>query len=146
MLAVPHAGVEPGIDNVDERALGDDLEIDLRIGSQKRCDHRRQHQIDRRGWRIDPQSPRQYAAQAPHLIKRPADIGDRRSDAGQQQFAGLGERDTAGGPVHQPYAETLLHVAQPLAQTRRRHALLARRAAEILGAGDGDEGVEIAEV
>jgi hypothetical protein len=77
---------------------------------------------------------------------RLADIGDRRSDAGEQQLACLGERDAAGGAVHQPHAETLLHVAQPLAQSRRRNALLARGAAKVPGAGNGDEGVEIAKV
>jgi hypothetical protein len=48
--------------------------------------------------------------------------------------------------MHQPHAEALLHVAQPLAPTRRRDALLARGVVKVPGAGDGDEGVEIAEV
>jgi hypothetical protein len=48
--------------------------------------------------------------------------------------------------MHQPRAEALRHVAQPLAQTRRRDALLARGVVKVPGAGDGDEGVEIAEV
>jgi hypothetical protein len=113
---------------------------------EKRRDHRRQHQIDRRRRGVDTQPSRRHVAQAPHPIQCGADLRDRRPDPGQQQLAGLGERDAAGGAVHQPDAEPLLHVTQPLAQARRRNALLQRGAAEIPGAGHGDKGVEIAEI
>jgi hypothetical protein len=52
MFAVAHAG----IDDVDERTLGHNLQVDLGKGAQERCDHRRQHQIDRRRRRIDAQA------------------------------------------------------------------------------------------
>ena len=146
MLAVTNAGVEPLRDDVDERALPDNLEVDLRISFNERRDHRRQHQIDRRRRRIDPQSPRRHVAHTPHAIQRVADIGHRGSDPGQQQLAGFGQRDAAGGAVHQPHAEPLLHVPQPLAETRDRDVLLDRGAPEIPRAGDGRERGEITEV
>ena len=70
----------------------------------------------------------------------------RRADTGQQQLAGLGERDAARGAVHQADAEPLLHVAQPLAEARDGDALLDRGAAEIPGARHGDESIEVAKV
>ena len=146
MLAIAHAGVEAVGDDIDERAVADDLQFDLRICLQERRDHRRQHQIDRRRRRIDAQASRRHAAQATHLIERIADIRHRRPDAGQQQLAGLGQPDAAGGAVHQADAEPLLEVAQPLAQAGNRDALFHRGAPEIPGAGDGDEGIEIAQV
>ena len=86
-----------------------------------------------------PRRPRTWSSAAPT-----SDIaGPTRR---QQQLAGFGERDAAGGAVHQAHAEPLLHVAQPLAEARHRDALLGRGAAEIPGARHGDEGVEIAEI
>ena len=72
MLAIAHAGVEASGDDVDERALGDDLQIDLRMGGEKRRHHRRQHQIDRRRRRIDAQAPAtaQPAGRAPGRAPR----------------------------------------------------------------------------
>ena len=55
MLAIAHAGIEASADDVNQRARGNDFQIDLRIGFQERRNHRRQHQIDRRWRRIDPQ-------------------------------------------------------------------------------------------
>ncbi len=146
MLAVAHAGVETAGDDIDECTLADDLQFDLRILCKKRRDHRRQHQVDRRRRRIDPQTARRHAAQAAHLIQRVADIRHRRPDPGQQQLAGFGQCDAAGGAVHQADAKPLLHVAQPLAETGDGDALLDRGAPEIPGARHGDEGIEIAEV
>jgi hypothetical protein len=117
MLAVTHAGVEPVRDDVDERAVADDFEVDLRIGCNERRDHRCEHQIDRRRRRIDPQPPGWYRPQAAHPIERIADIAHGGSNPGQQQLARLRQRNAAGGAVHQAHAEPLLHVAQPLAET-----------------------------
>ena len=146
MLAIAHAGIEARADDVDERAFGDDLEIDLRIGLEERRDHRRQHEIDRRRRRVDAQPARGHFAQAADLIQGVADIAHRRRHARQQQFARLGQRDAAGGAVHQANAEPLLQVPQSLAKARHRHANLDRRAPEIAGAGHRHEGIEIAQV
>jgi hypothetical protein len=84
MFAIAHAGVETFGDDVDEGAVADDFEIDLRIRLEKRRHHRRHHQIDRRRRRVDTEPAGGHAAQAPHLIERAADIRDCRSDSGQQ--------------------------------------------------------------
>ena len=146
VLAVAHAGIVSGIDDVDERALADDLEIDLRTSPHERHHHRRQHQVDRRRRGVDAQASRGHAAQAAHLIDCLADILHRRRNAGQQQLASFGERNAARGAVHQANAEPLFHVAQPLAEARDGNALFGRGPAEILGARDGDESTEVAEV
>ena len=74
MLAIAHAGIKASGHDVDERALGNDLQIDLGVGCEKRRDHRRQHQIDRRRRRVDAQTARRHGPQAAHLIQRLADI------------------------------------------------------------------------
>ena len=146
MLAIAHAGVKASGHDIDERALADDLQIDLGMRCKKRRDHRRQHQIDRRRRRIDAQTPRRHGPQAAHLIQCRADIRHGRADTGQQQFTGFGEGYAARGAVHQADAEPLLHVAQPLAEARDGDALLGRGATEIPGARHGDERIEVAEV
>ena len=85
-------------------------------------------------------------AQAAHLHDGRAEFLQGRRDAGQQHLAGLGRRDAARRAVEEPHAEALLQVAQPLAETRHRHALLQRRAAEIAVARHGGEGVEVAQI
>jgi hypothetical protein len=108
--------------------------------------HRRQHQVNRRRRRVDPQAARRHATQTPNMVQGVTDIRHRGSDPGQQQLAGFREPDAAGGPVHQPNAEPFFQLAQPLAQAGNRDALLQRRAPEIPGTGDGDESIEIAQV
>jgi hypothetical protein len=146
MLAIAHAGIEPRADDVDERAVGRDPQFDLWMGPQERPNHRRQHEVDRRRRGIDAQPARRHVAQTTHLIQRRADIRHRRSRPCQQQLAGFGQRDAAGGAVHQANAEALFHVTEPLAEAGHGDALLDRRAPEIPGAGDGEESFEIAEI
>src|SRR5690348_16706767 len=74
MLAISHAGVEAGADDVDEPALADDLDTDFRVGLQKRPDHRRQHEIDRWRRRIDAQATRRLVTQAAQLAQRFRDV------------------------------------------------------------------------
>jgi len=146
VLAVTNAGVEPLRDDIDERSLGDNLQLDLRIGFDERRDHRRQHQIDCRRRRVDPQPTRRHRAQASHLLDCATDFLDGRADAGEQQLARLRQRNAAGGAIHQANAQPFFHGTQTLAQARHRDALVQRRPAEIPGACDGEENAEVAQV
>jgi hypothetical protein len=58
----------------------------------------------------------------------------------------LRQRNAAGGAVHEPHAEPLLHVAQALAEARHGDTLVTCSAPEIFCARYGHEGVEIAEI
>jgi hypothetical protein len=104
MLAIAHAGIEASADDVNQRARGNDFQIDLRIGFQERRNHRRQHQIDRRRRRIDPQSPRRHIAQAPHLIQRAPPISVIAGPTRASSNSPASVSPTL--QMHQPHAET----------------------------------------
>src|ERR1700742_3661021 len=101
MLAITDAGIESGIDNIDEGAVSDDIQLDLRELLQEWRNHRRQYQVDRRRRRVDAQPAGRYAAQAAHPVERLRDIRHRGTGAGEQQLPGFRQSYTAGGTVHQ---------------------------------------------
>jgi hypothetical protein len=74
------------------------------------------------------------------------DVVHRRPDPRQQQFAGLGQSDAAGGAVQKPHPKPLLHAAKTLAQAGNRDMLVQRRPAKVFRPGNGHESLEIAEV
>ena len=53
--------------------------------------------------------PEGTSLQPADLVQCSVDIGHGRADPGQQHLAGLGQRDAAGGAVHQADAEPLFH-------------------------------------
>ena len=111
VLAIAHAGIVAGADDVDETAFGNDVEVDQGMRIEKRPDHRGHHEIDGRRRRVDAEAARGDLAQAPDLIQGIADITQGRRHPRQQQLARLGQRDAAGGAIHQADAEALLKVA-----------------------------------
>ena len=64
------------------------------------------------------------------LIEGAADVGERRSDPGEELRSGFGRRDAARRPCQQTDAQPLLETAKRMAERRRGHAELLCRSGE----------------
>src|SRR5690606_13801924 len=94
----------------------------------------------------DAQCARWSSAQAADLVQAMGDLRPRRSDLRQQLSASFGRGHVAGGAVEQTDAEPLLQIAHGLAERRLRDAEARSGTGKATFLGDGDEGVEIAQV
>ena len=137
--------VEAFADDVDEAVGQVEIELDLGIlGQEVRQVGRDVQPAERRRRRHLEQAARLGVAAADEIL-RLLDQAQDVDDALEVAFAGLGQRQLAGGALEQARPEPLLEQADALGHDGGRQAHLAAGGRHVAGAGDACENVEIAD-
>lgn len=143
-LVETDAGVAASRQHVDKAVFGDHLELDVRMGGEKRRRDRGQHQPHRADRDVEAKRTRRPLAKAVHHIERGVHLGHCRAEPFEEPRPRLSRNDAAGGAVVEPHAQLRFEPAHRFAQSGRAHAAGACTVAITAGARHRQKRVQIA--
>ena len=115
-------GVEAAGDDIDEGALGDEVQGDPRVTLLEGRDDVPQQPVRTGPVAVDAQRADHLVSAITHAVQRLVQRLQDRRQALQQLRAIFRERHAARGPVQQPHAHALFEILQRVAERRTRDA------------------------
>ena len=145
-LSEADAGVETFGDDVAQPAIGDDVEMDLRVKAEEARQQWAQDHPDRRVAGIDAHRAARDFAEIVDLLQRLRDRGYGGTQPGGKPLPRLGQRYATRRAVEQAHAETLLEAADGMADGGTGDVQLDRRRAKAAMVGHREKHVERKEI
>lgn len=133
-------------DDVEQTALGHQIDMNLRIAAQVFQDQRLQDLAGSGGERVDPDRPGRHLLLRHRAVHGAVDFNESRPDLFDEGPPGIGEGDAPRRPVEEANAELPLELRDEIAQRRRRDLQFHGRSPERLPPRDRHDGVELDEI
>lgn len=138
-IADPHRQVVAALHQVYHPVVHRQVQLDVRIAVQELRRQRRQVQPAESHRRGNPQQTLRPALQPGRHLLRLAGQRERAAGAVVIALAGLGQAQTAGGPLQQPHVQARLQLLHPLADRGLGQAQPGGGGGKAAGFDHGDE-------
>jgi hypothetical protein len=146
LLAYSYTRVIALRDDVGQRIVDGDLDLDVGIGRKEFGQFRPEHGVGRIVDRCDPDRASRFVAELTEGREFRLDLLEPWSDGVKQAFASLRRGDAAGGAGQQTKTETFLELPDGVAQRRLGHAEFCGCPGEAALARDRYESQQVIEV
>ena len=142
-LAGADSRIEATGDDVGQRRVDGDLQIDCGVLREKAREQRREHEVRR--WRQyrKAQEPGGLVAEYVDRLEDGVEVVEQRAQPRQQPLASRRRRYAARRPVEEAHAEAVFEPADGLAQSRAGDAQLDRGLGKAAPLRNGYEGVHL---
>ena len=139
LLAEPNAGVKAFCDDIDELILGENFQLNVRIGGAEIVEEKFA-QIRSDGARhVQAQQSRHVLAESLRHVKGVRQLCDGGTRALEKSLAGFGQANPARGAGKKRHPCALFQSSDSLAHGRRRDAKFVGRGAEALSLGNAEK-------
>ena len=139
------AQIEAGGDDVDQPALGYQIDMDFAMPAQERQNQRRHDLARACGESIDAQGSGWRGLLRADRVHRTVNVLQGRADLFEESAAGIGQGDAARRSVEQANAEVRLQLGHGIAQGCRGHAERQRSGAKRSLSRNRNNGGEVIE-
>jgi hypothetical protein len=143
ILDTANAGIEPTVDDVDDRGVAEELQLDVRVGTQEPLDQRSQDELNRRGGCVDADRTRRLPSKIVDILEGDGNFGQGRLEAAEKLCSGLGDGHAACRSVQQPHAQALLQIAHHLTDRLAGHAAFKRCFPEAARTRNDGKGLQV---
>ncbi len=116
LLAISHAGIETLGDDIGQAVVADDLDLDVRIRTQKRCKLRQENGVGRIFGSRDADRAGRLFPKLAHGREFGLDLLEPRTHIAQQALAGCRRRNAPRGARQQAQLQTRLELLDGVAQ------------------------------